>query len=461
MRHLKTGDLLETIETDGFARVLDVSPDGSSWLYVDGHDGWSTLWVLSDDGPRCIDERPSCRYYAFNADASRVLFATEGQAGWYDLDTGETYQADVELHDLHHILAPSPDNTRLAFAGRYANDYVLDGETMQIECDLPDHLGTVWSAWWTPDGRLVTASQDGTIRIRNADTFQTEHVWSTGKPEEATGTLALDPTGTMLVHASTRVRLYPMNDPSVWSDHTSFVYGLEFSPDSRWLISGGFADGVLRRWDVRTGACHRLPGLDAEASREPYMAFTRDGTHLVAASGTTVMEWPVGTWERNDLGSTNPDTRPFETMTDRIGYRPTVRHIDKRNWTDLIRAIYFAEQGVVKLYGGASVTALPDIDPVDEITSLPVPDGTHCVALHPDGTRLATGGRDKTIRIWDIQTHEQVLILRGHTEYVSDVEFSPDGSMLASASGDRTVRIWDTKTPSERRRPPRQVSTSD
>ena len=75
----------------------------------------------------------------------------------------------------------------------------------------------------------------------------------------------------------------------------------------------------------------------------------------------------------------------------------------------------------------------------------------YAVAFSPDGTRIATGGNDTTLRIWDAATFEQLAVLRGHEQYVKDVVFSPDGTLIATASGDRTIRLWDTRTLRERR----------
>lgn len=66
------------------------------------------------------------------------------------------------------------------------------------------------------------------------------------------------------------------------------------------------------------------------------------------------------------------------------------------------------------------------------------------VAFSPDGALLATGGGDRTVRLWDPRTRTPIgEPFRGHTGWVRSVAFSPDGTLLATASGDRTVRLWD------------------
>ncbi|WP_192808540.1 protein kinase domain-containing protein [Actinomadura montaniterrae] len=67
------------------------------------------------------------------------------------------------------------------------------------------------------------------------------------------------------------------------------------------------------------------------------------------------------------------------------------------------------------------------------------------VAFSPDGKTLATGGDDKTVRLWDARTHQPIGTPLGHTDPVSSVAFSPDGNILATAS-DKTVRLWDPHT---------------
>jgi len=72
------------------------------------------------------------------------------------------------------------------------------------------------------------------------------------------------------------------------------------------------------------------------------------------------------------------------------------------------------------------------------------------VAFRPDGTRLAAGCADNTVRLIDVSRRQQVAQLRGHTDYVHAVAWSPDGTRLVSGSGDFTVRVWDSLSVQER-----------
>ena len=68
------------------------------------------------------------------------------------------------------------------------------------------------------------------------------------------------------------------------------------------------------------------------------------------------------------------------------------------------------------------------------------------VAFSRDRRWAATGGEDKTIRIWDLATASEQRVLTGHTDRVTSLAFSPGGKRLASTSADGTVRLWDPVT---------------
>jgi len=71
------------------------------------------------------------------------------------------------------------------------------------------------------------------------------------------------------------------------------------------------------------------------------------------------------------------------------------------------------------------------------------------VAVAPDGGWLASGGWDGTVRIWDVATRRERVVLVGHNGPVSAVAVAPDSSWLASGGADGTVRIWDVATERE------------
>src|SRR5262249_2063369 len=69
------------------------------------------------------------------------------------------------------------------------------------------------------------------------------------------------------------------------------------------------------------------------------------------------------------------------------------------------------------------------------------------VAYSPDGRRLATASKDKTIKVWATDTGRLLYTLGGHTDAVAGVAYTPDGKTLASISSigatKNVLRFWD------------------
>ena len=66
------------------------------------------------------------------------------------------------------------------------------------------------------------------------------------------------------------------------------------------------------------------------------------------------------------------------------------------------------------------------------------------IAFSPDSTTIASGSR--TIQVWDVDTGDPLATLTGHTESIGALAFSPDGKILASASWDMSIKLWDITT---------------
>src|SRR5262249_30842792 len=65
------------------------------------------------------------------------------------------------------------------------------------------------------------------------------------------------------------------------------------------------------------------------------------------------------------------------------------------------------------------------------------------VAFSRDGRLLASGSRDRTVRVWDLATGASIACLTGHDNTVTSLAFDRDGRRVASASWSKTVRVWD------------------
>ena len=114
------------------------------------------------------------------------------------------------------------------------------------------------------------------------------------------------------------------------------------------------------------------------------------------------------------------------------------RSFTKDGATMIVAAGTPAQIGEVKLFNVADGNVTGDLVRTD--------DAVFGIALSPDGTKLATAGADRAIRIFELATQKQVLNIEDHADWVMDVAWSPDGKKLASASRDKTSKVFDATT---------------
>jgi len=70
-------------------------------------------------------------------------------------------------------------------------------------------------------------------------------------------------------------------------------------------------------------------------------------------------------------------------------------------------------------------------------------DAVYSVAFDPQGETLASGSRDKTVKLWEARSGKLLRTFQAHTRQVISVAFSPTGSILASGSTAHTVKLWE------------------
>ena len=107
-----------------------------------------------------------------------------------------------------------------------------------------------------------------------------------------------------------------------------------------------------------------------------------------------------------------------------------------------------SRDGTIKLWDVATRINTATLEGhTDGVTSVAFSPGVTSVAFSPDGTILssASDSQDGMVKLWDVATRTNTARLEGHTRLTS-IAFSPDGTTLASGSWDGMVKLWDVAT---------------
>ncbi len=212
--------------------------------------------------------------------------------------------------------------------------------------------------------------------------------------------------------------------------HLHGVLGVAFTPDGRDLLSAS-GDKTLRLWEA--GPVAEPLTLRGQGAFVQDGRFSPDGALLATAGRDgTVRLWDTATWEiRRVLRTPAPGLRMVAFSPDRVTLAaaagdPTVQVWDlerERGWTP-----------------GAAGRA-PDR------TFRGHRGNVHCVAVSPDGRRLASGDDKGDVKLWDAATGEAVLTLATAYRPVLHLAFCPDGRELAvCGAGDPVVRLYDAES---------------
>lgn len=478
------GELIRQYGVDGDGHtdtVTDVafSPDGT--LLLSGSlDRTLILWeVESGEIVQQFDESSDTEnplgavtVVAFSTDGTKVLAGTVDETianvtddfvdrtvRVWEVESGEQIQRLVPQSGFIRAADFSPDDSSVVIGiwdGTNSGTLrIYNLETGEETRRIYAHSDIVSAVHYSPDGRyLMSSSWDNTLRLWDATTG-VEVRRFTGFGDRLLS-FAFSSDGEYVVASTGNLGNNDIQadreralDKSVWvidmknraeirsfAGHTDWVWEIDTSADGQWIVSASGSlrpparETTLRLWDAQTGEEVRI--FEGHTDTVDGVAFNADATQILSGG----WDGAVILWET----ASGDEIRRFE------GHEGRVTSVDVDGGG---RGISCDSTGAIILWDlatGEEIRRMNVVFPDDladdqkEITS---------VVFNAAGTQILAAFRDRTIRLYDVETGEEIRRYEGHTSTVNSAVFSPDETMIASGSADSTVRLWNTESGAE------------
>jgi WD40 repeat protein len=396
------------------------------WRYRWTGDARGSLRVEPEGGP--LPHGSEVNAVAFSPEGTRLAAGGDGGGvtlwtvpAWDDLPAWLPHDKGVNAVAFH-----PKDGRRLAAAGEDGKVLVWDTGSptplYTITRDPPVNTAPSKSAAavkavaFDPRGdRLATGDEDGAVVLWAADSGRL--------------LLALnDDTGS----GGTYWRGLAARPGDRFRAHIASVKTIAFSPDEKWVVTGG-REGLVKVWNATTGQLE-LP-LTGHQKIVSGAAFNpRDPKQLATSSDDyTTKVWAL-----------DPDAQPYP----QAGAEP------------LNCVAVSADGSRVAASSWAGWAKVWDTATGAEVWNLPT--GHHnvvgAVGFSPDGTRLVTGSDDNTAKVWDADSGAELHTLGPHTRPVRGAVYSRDGARVVTAGLDGLVRAWNGTTGAELHSPVKLVN---
>jgi eukaryotic-like serine/threonine-protein kinase len=489
--------LRELHPTPGVFSRVALSPDGSRVAAVGSpHEVW--LWhVATGEGRSLGGHDEEVLTVDFSADSRRLATAGSDQTiRLWDVATGEsevlrghgeaiellTFAAGADLlfssardgtvrvwmtdgrsasavqvlggHDRGNVMKVSEDGSVVVTAS--VASLLRRWQVGAISRSLRGHRSVVTEVEFTPDGRVVSASDDWTVRVwpqrgqprvmrgheagvvslavspdgrlaASLDGHEFAWLWDlrrgTGRrlSGRATGDVRFSADGGLVAAPSLdhAVRLWSTasGEARLLRGHTDWVTSIALSSDGRYLASSS-ADRTVRLWDLATGNNRALQGHDTAVRR---VEFAGPGHVVSSDMAGSVREWDVARGTGREIGRVPGGQITLAISADGEQVAWAAGNGDAYLWsrrTGKSRMLARREQSIVQLL------------------------------FSPDGRTLVGRNLGSRVLLWDTAS-AAVLVLPSQGRTISDLAISPAGLAVATADSDRTVRLWPYDLPYE------------
>ncbi|MEM7028165.1 MAG: BTAD domain-containing putative transcriptional regulator [Chloroflexota bacterium] len=487
--NVKQGVLQQTLEIQTHRVEAITFNSRGDLLAVGTYDGNIELWHVNNTGNQTTNDTWHLDFTPFTTfngdDGSPILsFAFDQESTTLSAGNRHGNIAVWDIQEKRHrhtytghvgpvyALAISPDDLTL-FSG--SNDKTIrlwDTSNHQVLKILTEHEETVWSLALTPDGHfLASGGEEGVVRLwdvkipERSSSFETLYGYRQslyGVSWSANGRWL----ATRDVHGT--VRLWEIEDSMPQSRYfiegTNVATNVDFKPNSQWLAIAN--DIGVQIWDVENQV--KL-GVIPNLTQQKYVSFAPNGIIIATAGDDGVIRlWDITSPERAEfcLALTKHTDYPG------IVFSPTGELLI--SWEDRVHGhlcVWDVNTGrLIRRQESKNAIGFVMIDPTGQFMAFEGPDfhillwdltdlsdtesnrsfigHTHrvsSVSFSPDSTLLVSGSLDRSVRLWDVVTGEQIALLGHHSQYVNDVVFSPDGQYVASVGKEGALLVWRVK----------------
>jgi WD40 repeat protein len=366
-------------------------------------------------------------------------------------------------------------------AARPIESIQLLDDLLSVTGGLPlQHEDMVAAVAFAGDDRWLAAASSGDIVFRNPQAPLDLPRTMPGKAKIAKTAVSTDGRW-MAAAAGNDVRLFDMTaqDPiasmHTFTGHSRPIKDMAFSPDNTSLATAS-DDGTVRLWSTvaEPGAAKAIVLRHERGSAVHALAFQPDGRGLATATKSRIRLWDLqAPWappklifeytaaDRDDVDlikvAFSPDaqwlavgaTENYHALLFRAPFDQPPLSFHVNQW---VGAVSFSPDNhwlVVPDHYNALVLDLTKENPTSEPLVLRGhTDAITDLTFSRDGSWFATASADRSVQLWNAADRfSGPAVLKGHEASIASLAFSRDGALLATASNDRNVRLWNVSSP--------------
>ena len=376
----------------------------------------------------------------------------------------------------------------IEFLDRYARS--RDARNLQQVGELVEHLNGAGSDYFLKRARAVALIEmnrqewDGALAVLAQAGKQLEAASDLRVTHKADWRGEFDAMAARIALVIRPATAQNMEQLRTYKGHKDLVKCVAFAPKGHAVASGAStADATVRVWDADTGDQIAYFRMAAAASPRS-VAFLPDGENLVVGGEDTnitilniadtkrTRSWPSGHLYRlsevifsrdgNVLLTGSADAvkawdMEWAKVWDMEGAGPKLlAEVRGASAPAAVREMRYmkakrgdeAEAAAVRGTVAASLgeggpVGLWELGSENDPLRLPSESAALALAFSPDGSLVAAGCENGTVRLWQAETGQGLGSFEAHGRPVKALAFSPDGRLIATGSGDHTVRLWD------------------